>query len=168
VAEPPRSNWWATLPGILTAAAAVITAITALIGSLHQAGVFSMFRAAEQRREAPLVPPAVASRAAPAQPASREPLQARVMEAWTLPDGGAAVRLLLRNTGSEALLVEPARDVLLRSEGGTTVSARRAVPVFHTLAAGEGLEATVEFPALAGSPALLLRGAPGPELPRLR
>jgi hypothetical protein len=34
-------GWWHTLPGVLTAAAAVITAITGLIVGLHQAGFFA-------------------------------------------------------------------------------------------------------------------------------
>ena len=37
--EDPRSkSWWQTLPGILTAVAGAITAVTALVTALHQAG----------------------------------------------------------------------------------------------------------------------------------
>lgn len=40
--EPPKSqSWWQTLPGILTAVAAILTASTGLIMALNQAGVFS-------------------------------------------------------------------------------------------------------------------------------
>lgn len=40
--EPSKSqSWWQTLPGILTAVAAIITAITGLIVALNQAGGFS-------------------------------------------------------------------------------------------------------------------------------
>lgn len=35
----PKSSWWQTLPGVLTAVAAAATAIAGLIGGLHQAGV---------------------------------------------------------------------------------------------------------------------------------
>ncbi len=35
----PKSSWWQTLPGVLTAAAAAVTAIAGLIGGLSQAGV---------------------------------------------------------------------------------------------------------------------------------
>ena len=39
--EPNKTtSWWATLPGILTATAAVITAVTGLVAILSQAGVF--------------------------------------------------------------------------------------------------------------------------------
>jgi hypothetical protein len=40
--EPQSESkaWWQTLPGILTAAAAVITAITGLLVAVHQAGCF--------------------------------------------------------------------------------------------------------------------------------
>lgn len=39
--ESKEKGWWNTLPGVLTATAAVITAITGLIVGLHQAGVFT-------------------------------------------------------------------------------------------------------------------------------
>ncbi len=40
--EPSKSHsWWQTLPGILTAVAAIMTASTGLIVALNQAGVFS-------------------------------------------------------------------------------------------------------------------------------
>lgn len=40
--EPPKSqSWWQTLPGILTAVAALITASTGLIVALNNVGVFS-------------------------------------------------------------------------------------------------------------------------------
>ena len=39
--EPDKTtSWWATLPGILTATAAVITAVTGLVAILSQTGVF--------------------------------------------------------------------------------------------------------------------------------
>src|SRR5881227_2974950 len=38
--EKSERSWWQTLPGILTAIAAIITAITGLIVALYQAGLF--------------------------------------------------------------------------------------------------------------------------------
>jgi len=38
--KPESKGWWQTLPGILTAAAAIITAITGLLVALHQTGFF--------------------------------------------------------------------------------------------------------------------------------
>jgi hypothetical protein len=38
--EPDSQSWWKTLPGLLTAAAAIITAVTGLIVALHLAGLF--------------------------------------------------------------------------------------------------------------------------------
>ena len=38
--EPASQSWWKTLPGLLTAAAATITAITGLIVAVHQTGFF--------------------------------------------------------------------------------------------------------------------------------
>ena len=41
MSEGPQSKgWWQTVPGILTAAAATITAVTGFIVALHQAGIF--------------------------------------------------------------------------------------------------------------------------------
>ncbi len=37
---PQQKSWWQTIPGLLTAAAGVITAITGLIVALHQAGMW--------------------------------------------------------------------------------------------------------------------------------
>jgi hypothetical protein len=38
--EPRPKSGWATLPGILTAVAGIVTSVTALIVALNQAGVF--------------------------------------------------------------------------------------------------------------------------------
>ena len=35
----PKSSWWQTLPGVLTAIAAAATAIAGLVGGLHSAGL---------------------------------------------------------------------------------------------------------------------------------
>jgi hypothetical protein len=40
MSDEKPTNWWATLPGLLTAAAAVITAVTGLLLGLGQLGVF--------------------------------------------------------------------------------------------------------------------------------
>jgi hypothetical protein len=40
MADEKPTNWWVTLPGLLTAAAAVITAVTGLLLGLGQLGVF--------------------------------------------------------------------------------------------------------------------------------
>lgn len=39
--ERPTGSWWQTMPGVLTATAAIITAATGLIVALHQAGLFA-------------------------------------------------------------------------------------------------------------------------------
>lgn len=36
--DPKSKSWWNTLPGVLTAVAAVIAAVTALVSTLHQTG----------------------------------------------------------------------------------------------------------------------------------
>ncbi|HEY4381031.1 MAG TPA: hypothetical protein VGN01_11850 [Acidobacteriaceae bacterium] len=40
-AEPDSKGWWKTLPGLLTAAAAIITAVTGLLVALHQTGLLT-------------------------------------------------------------------------------------------------------------------------------
>lgn len=44
-AESKSSNWWQTMPGVLTAIAGMITAIAGLVAALHQAGLFSASQA---------------------------------------------------------------------------------------------------------------------------
>lgn len=39
--QPESKSWWQTLPGVLTAVAALITAITGLLVAIHQAGWFN-------------------------------------------------------------------------------------------------------------------------------
>lgn len=47
--EPgPQRSWWQTIPGLLAAAAGVITAITGLIVALHQVGIWEKKREATQ------------------------------------------------------------------------------------------------------------------------
>lgn len=43
--DPQTSKWWFTMPGILTAVAAIITAITGLIAALNQSGALGLFKA---------------------------------------------------------------------------------------------------------------------------
>jgi uncharacterized membrane protein YgcG len=42
VEEPKSHNWWQTMPGCMTAIAAMITAITGLLIGLHQIGYFKL------------------------------------------------------------------------------------------------------------------------------
>jgi len=66
--EPAKSqSWWQTLPGILTAVAAILTASTGLILALNQAGVFS--RASTSASPTP-TPTAVLSASPSAKPAT--------------------------------------------------------------------------------------------------
>jgi hypothetical protein len=39
--EPGSKGWWQTLPGLLTAGAGIITALTGLLLALHQTGLFN-------------------------------------------------------------------------------------------------------------------------------
>jgi hypothetical protein len=47
--HPPSQNWWQTLPGMLTAAAAILTAITGLLATLFQYGIIGRNDANEVR-----------------------------------------------------------------------------------------------------------------------
>lgn len=52
--QPTPQSWWQTLPGIITATAAFITAITGLLVALHQAGVFQDLRKPSIHIDAPI------------------------------------------------------------------------------------------------------------------
>jgi hypothetical protein len=74
----PKSSWWQTLPGLLTALATVITAVTGLIVGLVQSHIFDSTRTAgaaspphAAQLSSPAEPsaPAIESRAARAEPA---------------------------------------------------------------------------------------------------
>jgi hypothetical protein len=83
--EDPRSkSWWHTLPGILTAAAGAITAITALVTALHQAGWLG-------RTPAPATP-SPPSAVTPSAPANTSPTTA---VAATPPPPPAALKVVL-------------------------------------------------------------------------
>ncbi|HOX60186.1 MAG TPA: DUF4062 domain-containing protein [Verrucomicrobiota bacterium] len=59
--SPERSNWWVTLPGLLTSAAAVITAITGLV---------ALFVTRGETQPAPQPAPSIQSNPAPATPST--------------------------------------------------------------------------------------------------
>ncbi len=67
--EPNKSgSWWTTLPGILTATAAVITAVTGLVAILSQTGVFGEKNKALVSQKAADVRDAVVSSATSTRP----------------------------------------------------------------------------------------------------
>ena len=71
MADEKPTNWWATLPGLLTAAAAVITAVTGLLLGLGQLGVFDGGRPAATSSGTPAAgssQPPTSQPGGPAQP----------------------------------------------------------------------------------------------------
>ncbi|MDV8146124.1 hypothetical protein [Arthrobacter sp. B10-11] len=56
MADEKPTSWWATLPGLLTAAAAVITAVTGLLLGLGQLGLFDAGRPAASTASASSTP----------------------------------------------------------------------------------------------------------------
>ena len=70
MADDKPTNWWATLPGLLTAAAAVITAVTGLLLGLGQLGVFDGGRPAATASGSPSA--SAPQPGAPAQPSGSE------------------------------------------------------------------------------------------------
>ena len=76
VQDPQSKGWWQTLPGMLTAGAGIITAITGLLLALNQTGLFHRSPTAQTQQASSPVPPAsspAASTTAPA-PANSRPL----------------------------------------------------------------------------------------------
>ena len=101
--EPRPPGWWQTVPGILTATAAVITAVAGLIAALSQAGVFTASRPAQSPASRPATaPPAPPPSGAAVEPGSRPPSPAspanptaRVLPAATEVKVGSAVYRIL-------------------------------------------------------------------------
>ena len=54
--ESESKGWWQTLPGLLTAAAGIITALTGLLVAVHQTGFFDRSPQPSLRHEANLIP----------------------------------------------------------------------------------------------------------------
>jgi hypothetical protein len=174
-APVPRS-WWSSLAGVLTAVAAVITALTGLFAALHQA---ALFKAAPP-------PPAVATRDTPPgtsgtrgqAPATGRPADPPPPTAAGTPGPGIEVRvmavhwdaagLLLRyrviNTGRSPTIFDPDRQAQLVAAGGGELVARRTRPGFQTIEPG----AAIEFEGVYAPPSptaeaasLRIRGASG-------
>jgi hypothetical protein len=74
-------SWWYTLPGVLTAVGATITALAGLIAVLHQSGIIGASRDADK-------PPAVETRAAD-RPAVVEPVTSISARTSTTPPSPA-------------------------------------------------------------------------------
>jgi hypothetical protein len=70
VEDPKPQRWWSTLPGILTALAALITAMTGLVAALYQTGVLGSKAkpAVEISQSAPKGSPAEPSQSLPQKP----------------------------------------------------------------------------------------------------
>lgn len=68
---PQSKRWWQTVPGILTATASVITAVTGLIVALHQIGIFDGEKQKVPRNDT-IKPPKVAE--SPAAPPPGAPM----------------------------------------------------------------------------------------------
>ncbi|MDQ0850523.1 hypothetical protein QFZ65_002461 [Arthrobacter sp. B3I9] len=78
MADEKPTNWWATLPGVLTAVAAVITAVTGLLLGLGQLGLFDAAKPATASSPptgtGPSRPSSPMQQDSPAASASGEPL----------------------------------------------------------------------------------------------
>jgi hypothetical protein len=84
--EVKSTSWWQTLPGVLTAIAAAITAVSGLIAALYQAGLVGKKDAPPPSRTAAPAGQEVGSTASHA-PASREPPHAATQRPVEMPDG---------------------------------------------------------------------------------
>jgi hypothetical protein len=75
MSEGPQSKgWWQTVPGILTATGAIITAVTGLIVALHQAGIFDVEKQkVPQVQNEAIKPPKVSENPAPPVPGTTKP-----------------------------------------------------------------------------------------------
>jgi hypothetical protein len=87
--QPKPQSWWQTLPGIITATAAFITAITGLVVALQQAGFFQDVRESLTRKISPLVTPQPPQEAGPSRPPSS--LQPKRINLLSPENGGHLV-----------------------------------------------------------------------------
>lgn len=91
--ESQSKGWWQTLPGVLTAAAAIITAVTGLLVALNQAGLFHKSPAAQTQNESS--PAARSSPAsAPATPAGANSRQLPLPQITQVHSGDNLYQLL--------------------------------------------------------------------------
>jgi hypothetical protein len=104
-AESKSSNWWQTMPGVLTALAGIITAMAGLIAALHQAGLFAILAkpsaspvtvlpsAGDTHIQSPSAPPTSSN--LPSNPNQQSSTLAAEMEA-TIPveEGTATYKIL--------------------------------------------------------------------------
>ena len=70
--RPQSKGWWQTIPGILTATAAIITAVTGLIVALHQVGIFDGEKQKAPQNDA-IKPPKMAESPAAPPPSTPKP-----------------------------------------------------------------------------------------------
>jgi hypothetical protein len=97
--EPRPHSWWQTLPGILTAVAAVLTAVTSLI---------VLLRSSDQPKVTPVTAPA-----APA--AIQQPIESSIRE--TTPPQPSISGLWRDNLGTEYQLVQNGNVFRFEAEG---------------------------------------------------
>jgi colicin import membrane protein len=77
--DPPtgaRKSFWSTLPGILTASATALGAVTALVTALYTAGIIG-----QQKPDAKQTPPPVTAHATPQQEAAEQARRQKIDEA---------------------------------------------------------------------------------------
>jgi hypothetical protein len=120
--QEPKSSWWQTLPGLLTALATVITAVTGLIVGLVQSHVFDSTRTASAASPPQAAQLSSAAAAQPAEPAPAAPaIQPRA------PRGNAAGSRA--NAAAEGVperrrpIRIPEIDLLTAENGGHLVAA---------------------------------------------
>ena len=94
MAENPKSQgWWHTVPGVLTAVAAILTAVSGLIVALHQAGFFDRKQVPSPQRSektitAPKEPPPKLSQE-PAPPSKQSSSSERTVPSPSAKSEGA-------------------------------------------------------------------------------
>jgi hypothetical protein len=71
--EPTSQSWWQSLPGVITATGGLLTAITALVVALHQAGIFGKSDAADKQEIVAQETPAGKAQEAPQSPPPSNP-----------------------------------------------------------------------------------------------
>jgi hypothetical protein len=147
--QKPSSSWWQTLPGVLTALTATITAISGLVALLVQNGVFGHQSQAEAKAKNEPIPPVASS--APAT-STEAPARPTGSTSSASPPGTAP-----NNTAATTVKASPrpwadAEAVLLKRDGSTVrvraSSFSNCISVNHEISLDNGQ--SIAFEKMAG------------------
>jgi hypothetical protein len=106
-----ESNWWGTVPGMLTAIAGVLTALAGLVAALHQVGLIG------EQKTTPASRPAPAQASTAAAPSAATLPEAGQSSAQTAPAGRSAAAVRAHD-GGYSVVFPSGTEVKFRNHRG--------------------------------------------------